>query len=99
MVPSDKQSGSGDKAFGGPLQSTQLFISRCSVRNRRTFSVLSGRDGATESCFWRTSGYCQLPATNCQLPAVVRERLVRFRHLVRILALLDRVAAVVGGIH
>src|SRR5947209_13656795 len=37
--------------------------------------------------------------TACNLPAVVREGLVGLRHLVGVLALLHRVAAVVRGIH
>src|ERR1700751_3099826 len=40
---------------------------------------------------------CRLPAA-C-LPAVVRERLVRFRHAVHIFLLLDRSAARVGGVN
>src|ERR1041385_5249579 len=34
----------------------------------------------------------------CNSPLVMRERLVRFRHAVRVVFLLDGVAAVVGGV-
>src|SRR5207248_10324954 len=74
------------------------LCSRCSVRNRRTrgFCVIRsrrsyGKLGVNENCQRRTA--------NVLLPTIVRESFIRFRHLVRVFSLLDRVAAVVGGIH
>src|SRR5262245_7469177 len=39
-----------------------------------------------------------LPTVNCQLPTVVSKGLVRFRHAVRVFALLDGATTKVGGV-
>src|SRR5258705_7098862 len=86
----------------GCRETSDCCFSRCSVRNRRTRSVLSGRDGATEISMVLITAFCCVEtgttsANRKILPAVVSERFVRFRHLVRVFLLLDRVAAVVRG--
>src|SRR3954470_13597589 len=58
----------------------------------------SGTAEPTEPCVIRSRrsyGNLAVRLTARNLPAVVGERLVRFRHLVRVFALLDRVAATV----
>src|SRR5262245_2062620 len=98
-----------DKRTGGRRSShtcrvDQVYVSRCSVRTRVSRSVLSGRDGATESSLSDFSGRIQgiragyPPRRRGILPPIVSERFVRFSHLVRVFALLDRVAAIVRRI-
>src|SRR5580765_5823245 len=55
-------------------------------------SAISGQRTATASCSWA------LLAVSFSLPTIVRERLVRLRHAVRVFALLHGAAAEVGGV-
>lgn len=84
-----------------------LLFSRCSARNRRArlCVIRSETEHRGElltavvsyNCIeWR--GIAPSPLVNSLLPAIVREGLIRFCHLVHIFALLDGVTAIVRRI-